>query len=375
LGTSKTSNVYEFKKVHLPDGHGNVIEVAGGMYHTIILTDSGKLFAAGDNDSFAMGRNSCSTFRPIKTFVNTKKHEKIINIACGEDHSIFCSNRGYVYVSGENGACGHGSSKPVRKIRRLDTGFKVERAVCGPDYTIFVAGKSLFASGKNDYSQLGSNGREDSNVPIKVTRFPKQFQTRSTLSIAAGPSHVVCLKARHDIFFEEANCRSAKLFRKLLKANFPSSRFYFCTKSSTLLNRCDAVILLCEVPIYDDDAITGTRKAVSWLGDKLGKEGKVPMFLVQHQLPSHGMESRKFCKSLAAGAQAAHFVLDADSDILIKAFLKVVKSNLGDKAYNLEEAVKLLHRYRVHTGHNFSIGNLQKEADEKKESGRRCSIM
>ena len=48
----------------------------------------------------------------ISSIINTKLNEKIINIQCGANHTIFLTNTGKIYGCGanKNGECGAGDN-------------------------------------------------------------------------------------------------------------------------------------------------------------------------------------------------------------------------------------------------------------------------
>jgi alpha-tubulin suppressor-like RCC1 family protein len=194
-GTSNNSN----KPIKVSDGGGfvnngqggnKVIAVSGSLYHSLILTKSGIVYAFGGNSSGQLGnKNIPRSSIPIKVsngegFVNDgSSGNKVTAIAAGHKHSLVLTESGKVYAFGENtyGQLGNGTNTDSRiptKVSNSDDGRFVNNGQGGNKVTaiatlhnhslISTESGKVYAFGHNAYGKLG-NGSTNSNKPIKVS--------------------------------------------------------------------------------------------------------------------------------------------------------------------------------------------------------------
>lgn len=99
-----------FEKPTLIEGlaNVNVIQAACGRNHTLFLTDTGTVYACGDNRSGQCGIGSTAANVTKPTRINFMG-EKIIKIACGADFSVILDLKGNMHTFGlpEYGQLGH----------------------------------------------------------------------------------------------------------------------------------------------------------------------------------------------------------------------------------------------------------------------------
>lgn len=85
--------------------------------HSVIVTEDGKAMTFGRNEHGQLGINSTvTTIKP--TLVSELENFNIIGAACGRNHTLFLTDTGTVYACGDNryGQCGVGNA-----IARLQT--------------------------------------------------------------------------------------------------------------------------------------------------------------------------------------------------------------------------------------------------------------
>jgi hypothetical protein len=94
------------------------IAIGCGGEHTIAITRTGELYAWGSNGCGQLGLSDTSprTSPALVTLGNTLKDEQAVQIACGFYHSVLLTNHGRVFTSGSGaqGELGHGNDKPLR---------------------------------------------------------------------------------------------------------------------------------------------------------------------------------------------------------------------------------------------------------------------
>jgi len=88
----------------------NVVAVAAGRQHCLILTDTGDVYGCGNNEKGQIGlgkKQSVST--PTK--VDNSDMGCVKQVRCGDEFSLFLNTDGKVFVVGcpENGHCGQGT--------------------------------------------------------------------------------------------------------------------------------------------------------------------------------------------------------------------------------------------------------------------------
>lgn len=82
---------------------GQIISIAAGKYHSLFLTDLGKVYGIGNNRFGQLGLNNTEV--PIANdFVKIEfeKDEFIKEIKTGDNHNIFLTDKGKIYVNGDN---------------------------------------------------------------------------------------------------------------------------------------------------------------------------------------------------------------------------------------------------------------------------------
>jgi len=101
----KTPTLMESMKGH------NVVGVAVGRQHCLMLTDMGEVYACGDNacGQGGIGKSRTTTTLPVK--VDGTNMGAVKSVRCGDEFSLFLTNDGKVFACGspENGHLGHGS--------------------------------------------------------------------------------------------------------------------------------------------------------------------------------------------------------------------------------------------------------------------------
>lgn len=107
LGHGSTESVSQPKKV---EGLSNIVRVECGTDHTLALDKNGKLYSFGENTYGQLGLNSDSLkeLTPKKIFTSASQG-KIVDFACGDEHSAYVDSRGSVHTWGYgiDGQLGH----------------------------------------------------------------------------------------------------------------------------------------------------------------------------------------------------------------------------------------------------------------------------
>ncbi|KAL8206720.1 UNVERIFIED_CONTAM: hypothetical protein K2H54_021444 [Gekko kuhli] len=139
-----------------------VVRVACGERHSLFLHPDGGLSSCGDNARGQLGRRLPAgrqrTSRPEQ--IHALEAQTIVHVNCGKEHSLaVCSNgRVFSWGAGTSGQLGTGELKDrliPKKIEGLST-YKIIQVACGHNHSIALTKDGrVFSWGQNIYGQLG----------------------------------------------------------------------------------------------------------------------------------------------------------------------------------------------------------------------------
>lgn len=149
----------------------HVRAVAAGGSHSLFLSTDGKAMSAGFNEFGQLGDGTThDRDRPIN--LNGLDGAHVQGLAAGTLHSLFLTKSGEVFAAGnnENGQLGSGDSSKTNPlpVRVLLDG-EVERVAAGAYHSLFLMKDgTVYASGRNKAGQLGDGSQNDRHRPVKV---------------------------------------------------------------------------------------------------------------------------------------------------------------------------------------------------------------
>lgn len=178
--------------------------VACGGFFTLALTEQGQLWSWGANSNYELGRgDKVGGWKP--KVVPIVENVRIVQIACGGYHSLALTEDGKVlsWGHGGHGQLGH-SSIQNQKVPTMIEALADERIIsvaCGGSSSAAVTetGK-LYMWGNSKDSQLGVPGLpEIQPSPVEVNFLMEDDDNlgpHKVLSVAIGASHSMCLVSR-----------------------------------------------------------------------------------------------------------------------------------------------------------------------------------
>jgi alpha-tubulin suppressor-like RCC1 family protein len=219
LGDGTTNRRNIFGEVRLADSSSfqNVITVASGSSHTIALKEDGTVWTWGRNNYGQIGNGTISD---QKNPIQVKKSDgtflqKIIDIACGDYHTIVLDNSGFLWAWGYNnygqlgiGTSGAGTDKKNPVKLNLPSlfysasmtpiaGTLISSIKAGANHSILLKNDgTIFTWGDNTYGQLGigTNGTgTNQKNPVQVKMADGNFLT-NIIGISGGANHSIALK-------------------------------------------------------------------------------------------------------------------------------------------------------------------------------------
>ncbi|KAJ8956887.1 hypothetical protein NQ318_014304 [Aromia moschata] len=174
----------------------NIISIAGGAGHTLILDNRGFVYCCGLNSKGQLGLSD-DTLK--LTQIEILKEFKIIQISCGWDFSAAVSECGKQFVWGNNGNTQLGLSKSItctgipsrlQVSQKLATGFK--HVSCGLRHSAMITKDGgLLVAGTGAKGQLGLGDNFDDNNYLSISKVP---DLEDVISVASGQHHTVVLR-------------------------------------------------------------------------------------------------------------------------------------------------------------------------------------
>ena len=185
-----------------------VVQVACGYNHTFILKNDGSVYSCGNNEAGQLGlgtsdTNTHSTFTQVTTNINND----VKQIACGSHYSFIIKNDGSLWACGRNvnGELGLGDTTNRTTFTQVTTNINndVEQVACGYDpdgyLQVFIIKNdgSLWACGRNANGQLGLG-----NKTANITTFTQVTTNinNDVKQVACSMSHTFILKNDGSIY-------------------------------------------------------------------------------------------------------------------------------------------------------------------------------
>ncbi|XP_067622064.1 protein RCC2 homolog isoform X2 [Eurosta solidaginis] len=147
--------------------------------HTLLINMARKAISFGRNPFGQLGLPDvkiCET----PTIIPGLESVNVVQVACGRHHSLFLTETGTVYACGENksGQCGIGNTQPVVNIPTPINyrGPPIIRICCGAEFSVILDIKgNLHTFGLPEYGQLGHN--TDAKYFVNANKLSFHFET------------------------------------------------------------------------------------------------------------------------------------------------------------------------------------------------------
>jgi len=195
--------------------------VTGGK-HTLSLKVDGTVWAYGQNTYGQLGIGTQETTdNPIK--INFETGVKIVDIACGEEHSMALDSTGNVYVWGRNNYFQLGNSTDIfvsspKKIESIANAIKI--AAGNSNSFVITQDKNAYSWGLNANGECGI-GSYTNKITVTKAKF-----LSDVIDIKPGKNHTIALKSTGEVFatgsnlygelgFGEQETRKINTFRKI----------------------------------------------------------------------------------------------------------------------------------------------------------------
>ncbi|XP_003461236.1 RCC1-like G exchanging factor-like protein isoform X1 [Cavia porcellus] len=142
-----------------------VLQVACGRAHSLILTDGEGVFSLGNNAYGQCGRKVVEdeVYRESRRVHRMQDFDgRVVQVACGQDHSLFLTDRGEVYscgwgADGQTGLGHYNITSVPTKLGGDLAGVEVVQVATYGDCCLAVSAEgAVFGWGNSEYLQLAS---------------------------------------------------------------------------------------------------------------------------------------------------------------------------------------------------------------------------
>ena len=178
LGLGNYTNQYFLQKISIC-GVSNILLISCGYYHTIALTSDG-IYSWGDNNHGQLGLDVQSTWMESHKICMPRKINllcssiipQIIAIAGGVRHTMMLTDRGELFVCGSNdlGQLGIGKGNgTLWEFQKLNLNEHILSVNCGSSHVIVTtkSGK-YYGWGFNTVGQLGLGDGKNRYIPTEI---------------------------------------------------------------------------------------------------------------------------------------------------------------------------------------------------------------
>ncbi|XP_058059050.1 protein RCC2 [Anopheles bellator] len=146
--------------------------------HSVLIDSNWKAWTFGRNQMSQLGHNDTTTYEK-PTQVADLADFNVIQAACGRNHTLFLTDTGTVYACGDNksGQCGVGNKNPtIPSPTRINySGPPIIKVGCGAEFSVILDIKgSLHTFGLPEYGQLGHN--TDGRYFVNSTKMSFHFE-------------------------------------------------------------------------------------------------------------------------------------------------------------------------------------------------------
>jgi alpha-tubulin suppressor-like RCC1 family protein len=196
LGNGSTDNKTTFTAMTIPSG---VIfsQIACGLFHTVALTSTGRIFACGRNNLGQLGDSTTANKNILTEMVSVG--QTFTQIACGTDFTVALTSTGRVFACGRNNLGQLGNNSLVNKTiltEMTSVGQTFTQIACGLFHTVALTSTGrVFACGDNQFGQLGNNSLVNKTILTEMTYVGQTFT-----QIACGYDHTVALTSTGRVF-------------------------------------------------------------------------------------------------------------------------------------------------------------------------------
>ncbi|XP_005095208.2 RCC1 and BTB domain-containing protein 1 [Aplysia californica] len=228
-----------------------VVKVACGSHHSMVLTVDGEVYAWGQNNCGQVGTGSTANQPSPRKVTSVIGALCAVSIACGQTSSVALLDNGEVYGWGYNGngqlGVGNNVNQPNPCRVHMLQAAVITQITCGYAHTLALSDEgTLFSWGANSYGQLGTGNKANMVSPAKVLSLGEKY-----VEVAASHySHISAAMTQKGKVVMWGQCRGQSLTQPRI-TRFSSTDDVFAAFSTPPVSW----------RIYSVDLVKGTRIA------------------------------------------------------------------------------------------------------------------
>ncbi len=176
LGIGLQDGSYHKPKLNQYLNNEFVVDISCGELHSLVLTNCGEVYAWGRNSEGQIG-NGCNSNQLIPIKVKGFNNERVKMISCGWKHSMALTECGHVYSWGSNYSKQLGigntvlSNEPkfVAVIDENKCNVFIEKISCGFGHSLLLSSDgNIYAFGSNEFGELGNQKEKNELSPHRI---------------------------------------------------------------------------------------------------------------------------------------------------------------------------------------------------------------
>ena len=202
-------------------GVDQVASIACGWRHALAVKVDGSVVGWGSGSYGQLGINGLPAKNSKATLPITVLATDIVNVACGQMHSVFLDIHGRVFTMGLNKHGQLGMEPPTKCLKSsipslIELPAPVDKISCGWHHTLVLTRDGeLWGWGRSDHGQLTNmyaTGDNWIDVPVRLSWKPVRLQQSSTTeAMICGSEHVLTISGGQAYAWgwnEHGNCTS-----------------------------------------------------------------------------------------------------------------------------------------------------------------------
>lgn len=175
-----------------------IVDASCGTTYSAVITSNGELFTFGQGRFGKLGHGN-SDDKSIPTLVTALKSHKIVDVSCGDSHTLCVTDQGKVFVFGDPdfGKLGVGTTNGSQVPLLIEGLTNISNVYSGPHFSMAVTadGLSIYTWGKG-----GRLGHENINEDLYVPKKVEGLNGKQVEKVSVGSAHCLLLMTNGELY-------------------------------------------------------------------------------------------------------------------------------------------------------------------------------